>query len=291
MLPILRKQDRKEVLIGDNLSSHLSQSLPDACSKYNIAFVCLFPTTTHLLRPLGVAWIVALEKLWWVLEDWKKSPKCLKHNGALPKEEFSKLLKKLVESSHQNGAASENMVNTFRKCGLFPLIPGVVYEFLPNANVMSPQKALDKSLLQHLQGLREVLADEAPTKQTKRKRLDLEPGKSISNLDVQDSDEDITSEEDSSFSSGSSITDDLPSDEDENDQETMHTDDINVGDFAVVKYDYSRSVKYYVGECMRKNNNNGDIAFIFLERVCGMLFKYRENVTEEVAKVNVQGII
>ena len=94
--------------------------------------------------------------------------------------------------------------------------------------------------------------------------MDLEPGKSISNLDVQDSDEDITSKEDSSFSSESSRTDDdLPADVDENDEETMHID-INVGDFAVVKYDYSRSVKYYVGECMRKDNN-GDIAFIFFE--------------------------
>ena len=98
--------------------------------------------------------------------------------------------------------------------------------------IMSPQKALDESLLQHLQGWREVPADEAPTKQAKRKRLDPEPGKSISNLDVWDFDEDITSKEDSSFSSESSTND-----EDENDQETMHIDDINVGGFAVVKYD------------------------------------------------------
>ena len=150
---------------------------------------------------------------------------------------------------------------------------------------MSPKKAFDESLLQHQQGLREVPADEAPTEQTKRKRLGFEPGKSISNLDMQDSDKDITSEEDSSFSSESSTTDyDLPADEDENDEETMHTD-INVGDLAVIKYDYSRSVKYYVGECMRKDNN-GDIVFIFLERVCVTIFKYRKNVIEEVAKVN-----
>ena len=59
-------------------------------------------------------------------------------------------------------------------------------------------------------------------------------------MDVQDSDEDITSEEDSSFSSESSTTDDdLPADQDENDEETVHINDINVGDFAVVKYDYS----------------------------------------------------
>ena len=138
------------------------------------------------------------------------------------------------------------MVNKFCKCGLFP---DAVYELLPSENVMSPRKALDESLLQHFQGLRAVSAAEAPTKQTKRKRWDLEPGYSISNLDVQDSDENITSEEDSNFSSESSITDDdLPAD-----KETMYIGDINVGNFAVVKYDYSRSMKYYVGECMRKD--------------------------------------
>ena len=35
---------------------------------------------------------------------------------------------------------------------------------------------------------------------------------------------------------------------------------------------------------MRKDN--GDIMFIFLERVRGMIFKYTENVIEEVAKAN-----
>ena len=53
----------------------------------------------------------------------------------------------------------------------FPCNPDAVYELLPSENAMSPQKALNESLLQHLQGLREVPADEAPTKQTKRKRL------------------------------------------------------------------------------------------------------------------------
>ena len=109
--------------------------------------------------------------------------------------------------------------------------------------------------------------------------MDLEPGSSISNLDVQDSDEDITSKEDSSFSSESSRTDDdLPAD-----KETMHIGDISVGDFAVVKCDYSRSMKYYVGECMRKDNN-GDIVFIFLERVCGKLFKYGKMSLKKLQK-------
>ena len=56
MLPKLCKQDRKEVLIGDNLSSHVSKSVTDACSKQIIVFVCLFPNATRLLQPPDVAW-------------------------------------------------------------------------------------------------------------------------------------------------------------------------------------------------------------------------------------------
>ena len=35
-----------------------------------------------------------------------------------------------------------------------------------------------------------------------------------------------------------------------------------------------------------ENGNNGDIVLIFLERVCFALFKYRENVLTEIAKMN-----
>ena len=46
MFPILHKQEGNKVLIGDNLSLHLSQSVIDVCYKHNIAFVeamlCLF---------------------------------------------------------------------------------------------------------------------------------------------------------------------------------------------------------------------------------------------------------
>lgn len=99
-----------------------------------------------------------------MLEDWKRFRKGLKHKGALPKDEFSKFLKKLVERLHENGATSENLVNGFRKCGLSPFNANIVYELLPSENVMSPRKALDESLFQHLQGLRDVPPDEALTK-------------------------------------------------------------------------------------------------------------------------------
>ena len=90
---------------------------------------------------------------------------------------------------YENGAAAENMVSGFCKCGLYPFNPDAVYEKLPSRNVMSPRKALIELLLQRLQNMREPQsAEEAVPKQSKRKRLDLEPGKSISTLDVPESD-------------------------------------------------------------------------------------------------------
>ena len=69
-----------------------------------------------------------------------------------------------MERLHENGATSENLVNGFRKCGLFPFNPNIVYELLPSENIMSSREALGESLFQHLQGLRDVPPDEAPTK-------------------------------------------------------------------------------------------------------------------------------
>ena len=139
MFSKLRRQEGKKVLIGDNLSPHLSEAVIKACFKHNIAFVCLYPNATHLLQPLDVAWFATLKNVWRkTLEDWKKSPQGLKHEVALPKENFNKLLKTIVSKLEENGASSENLVSGFRKCGLYPFYPDAVYQRLPSGNGVSP---------------------------------------------------------------------------------------------------------------------------------------------------------
>ena len=64
LLSDLKKQQGKKVLIGDNLSSHLSESVIKACNDNNISFVCLLPNSTHLLQPLDVAFFTPLKRLW-----------------------------------------------------------------------------------------------------------------------------------------------------------------------------------------------------------------------------------
>ena len=77
------------------------------------------------------------------------------------------------------GNGRSDLINGFRKCGIYPFNPDEVYKKLPNENVMSPKKALDQSLVDSLAELRRGDENEKPKKQ-KRTRLDVEPGKSIS---------------------------------------------------------------------------------------------------------------
>ena len=63
----------------------------------------------------------------------------------------------------------------------------------------------------------------------------------------------------------------------------MSISDVAVGSYALVLYRYPRSEKYYIGECTRKDESTGEVCFLYLQRVHDFVFKYRENVVEEVA--------
>ena len=131
----------------------------------------------------------------------------------------------------------------------------------------------------------------------KRTQLVVAPGKSISNLNLDPSESE--SEESKSRESQFAENSESESESDDNDEsddastkssdaedeEVLTVSDINVEDFVLVKYKYSCSAKYYIGECMEKDSN-GDISFIFLDRVCGSSFKYRENVIRGTANIS-----
>ena len=77
------------------------------------------------------------------------------------------------------GNGRSNLINGFRKCGIYPFNPNEVYKKLPSENVMSPKKALNQSLVDSLAELRRGNENEKPKNQ-KRTCLDVELGKSIS---------------------------------------------------------------------------------------------------------------
>lgn len=65
----------------------------------------------------------------------------------------------------------------------------------------------------------------------------------------------------------------------------MDISEINISDFVIVEYLYSCSVNYYIAECISKDSDT-ELTFIFLERVCGFLFKCRENIIHKAADIS-----
>lgn len=71
-LPHAKRLEGREVLIGDNLSSHLDEDVLKMCEENNISFVCLIPNSTHICQPLDVGFFRAMKSAWRsVLTEWK----------------------------------------------------------------------------------------------------------------------------------------------------------------------------------------------------------------------------
>jgi hypothetical protein len=60
LLPKLKRKPGKKLALCDNLSTHLSMAVIDACRGNDIAFVCLPAHSTDKLQPLDVGIFLAL---------------------------------------------------------------------------------------------------------------------------------------------------------------------------------------------------------------------------------------
>lgn len=189
-LPFLKKKTRRKILIGDNLSSHLSMESVKLCKDNDISFIFLPANSTHLTQPLDVAFFRPLKSTWrQILEEWKKGPG--RAEATVPKDKFPTLLKKLCDS-----LKGENVIAGFKKCGLVPLNRNKVLSMLPkiideeeNQNPEDIQKdteAVDKSFQELLQSLRH---DQTPKIRKKRSKVNVIPGKSIGVEDFVEDDE------------------------------------------------------------------------------------------------------
>ena len=118
-LPKLKRQEGKKVLIGDNLSSHMSVEVIKSCNENQIAFVCLPPNSTHLTQPLDIAFYKPLKVNWRkVITAWKlntRSTQC----SVMSKDQFPRQLKRLHEAIDEK--AAENLISGFRKAGNLPI--------------------------------------------------------------------------------------------------------------------------------------------------------------------------
>ncbi|XP_047021712.1 uncharacterized protein LOC124640048 [Helicoverpa zea] len=186
-LPHATKLDGRKILIGDNLASHLDQDVITACDTHNIGFVCLVPNSTHLCQPLDVGFFRPLKGAWRkTLETWKKT-----HLRAtsIPKESFPSLLRQAIidmdKVPPKNGSAvteksavKRNLISSFKATGIHPFDRERVLRKIPDS---APSPEIDTVVRDSLtEFLREQRYGQQSEPTRKKRRVNVEPGKSIS---------------------------------------------------------------------------------------------------------------
>ena len=155
----------------------------------------LIPNSTDKCQPLDVAFFGPQKKAWRQILDEHK----MKHptSTGLNKAKFPALLKTLIDKMELSN--KDNLKAGFKACGIYPLDAQKVLNKLPaetledahsstgaSSTCQSPRKRfISPALLEYLQQFRynpDQKRDEATV--VKKKRLSLEPGKSISEEDL-----------------------------------------------------------------------------------------------------------
>ncbi|XP_065669381.1 uncharacterized protein LOC136088747 [Hydra vulgaris] len=180
VLPSLKKKLGYKVLLGDNLSSHISPKVINACEKNEILFVCLPPNNTHITQPLDVTFFKPLKTAWRrIITEYKVSPVgCTK--ASLEKQHFPELLNNLFIAIKPNQA--NNLKSGFRKCGIYPV----------NVNQLLTQfrerESYDKEFLED--SFKIFLQEEYKPLQSsetekRKKKLSIPAGKSVGTADLE----------------------------------------------------------------------------------------------------------
>nr|XP_037876015.1 uncharacterized protein LOC119630499 [Bombyx mori] len=183
-LPYFEDKPGKKMLIGDNLSSHLSINLICKCKEKDIYFVFLPANSTHLTQPLDVAFFRPMKTAWRdILFHWKKSDG--RSQSSVPKNCFPQLLKKLfqrIEKYQKN-----NIIAGFAKTGISPLNKEKVLEKLPGNNIRNEtsiedeKKAIDEKVLKLLSDMHYGKESTGNIKYImKKQKINLQAGKSVS---------------------------------------------------------------------------------------------------------------
>lgn len=176
IVPWARKMVGPKVVIGDNLSSHINVEVIKLSEKYEIRFVLLPPNSTHLTQPLDVAFFGPLKKVWRkILTTYKyENPM----QTGLNKCHFPPLLAKVMDEV--NMKKKENIVSGFRATGIIPFNPQKVYKRIPESLPDEPNYTVDHTLLEYLKENRRP----NEMKRGRNKKLNVEPGKSITTSDL-----------------------------------------------------------------------------------------------------------
>ncbi len=189
--PHLKRLPGRKILIGDNLSSHLSYRVIRKCERENIRFILFPPNATQYLQPLDVAVFRSFKISWRkILLNWKKKPK----SGTF-KENFPRLLKDTVNAIANR--MENNLKSGFRTCGLYPFNPSQVLKKIPggldstvnsNASTESVVPVFHTKLVELLK--KERFGTSTPNKTGgRRKKINVAPGKSVLGTDFDEADQ------------------------------------------------------------------------------------------------------
>lgn len=175
VIPVLENRPGKKVLIGDNLSSHLSADLIRLCKEKNIHFVFLPTNSTHLTQPLDVAFFRPMKTVWrQIIEKWKNTDG--RNLSTIPKGCFPRLLKLLMEQLQLH---SENNIKAgFRKTGVSPLDVNIILERLPKYHTEIEKKVIDETFTNFLKEMRFGTMNIREPKN--KRKLEVVAGRSVS---------------------------------------------------------------------------------------------------------------
>lgn len=182
-LPNVACKPGKKLLIGDNMSAHVSLKSLKLAEQNNVQFVFLPANSTHLLQPLDVAYFSSLKSNWRkALATWRNTS-----NGkkvvALPKAIFSQLLKTTLDMGQTT--CSLNLIKGFNCSGIFPVDRDVSLKKLPL--YATPSAELNESIgVEFKHYLENIRHNELQHVSRARKYcLPVEPGKSVSVEEVE----------------------------------------------------------------------------------------------------------
>jgi hypothetical protein len=190
LLPNLKRKVGKKLLVCDNLSSHISAAVVDACRENDIAFVCLPPNSTDKLQPLDVGVFGPLKAAWRaVLTEYKANHP---NQVGVPKTDFPRLMKTLLERANPG----QHLPAAFKKCGLYPVDVEKAVERIPHRNMECPastKELLDSSFGEKL----DQLTGFSKTAKPKRgKKIKVPAGKSYTDVQEEDCENEEAEEDD-----------------------------------------------------------------------------------------------
>lgn len=299
IIPYCRRFEGSKLLIGDNLSSHLSPEVVGLCEANQVKFTFLPANSTHLTQPLDVSLFRPMKGQWRQVLETNKM-KSATGSQAFEKKHFPRLLRATLEGMDAN--LEKDIISGFVKCGLAPVNRKKVLARLPQGlqqEVEDENVTVNDSLTEYLKLMR--YGNEGEPQKGRKKKLNVPAGRSVTSADfqpatlndvagdLQDADTLSEGEQDELNDLGElgepgpeadcALSEDEQDELGENDDELDNVDTLNelepgVGSWVLVKFVYgkrdsrhigkitSKAGGDYLGSFLRKSTKKSDI-FVF----------------------------